>query len=339
MTAYWRPIPMTDTARPSGALPLAGGWCWFDRVERLSRTESPRVVPLSEVPPEALDRLSAPRAPIAGLAWDAPRIMGILNVTPDSFSDGGLFDAPDAALARARAMEAGGADLLDLGGESTRPGAREVPPEEEAARIVPVLRTLAGGPLPLSVDTRKASVAQAALDAGAALVNDVSALAFDPAMPSVAARAEGVCLMHAQGTPETMQADPRYDDVLLDVYDHLEERLAFAEAQGIPRARVLVDPGLGFGKTLQHNVTLLARLSLYHGLGCAILLGASRKGFVGTIGGAKEARARMPGSVAVALHAVRQGVQVLRVHDVDETRQALSLLLAVTGSGGNGTPR
>jgi dihydropteroate synthase len=259
--------------------------------------------------------------------------MGILNVTPDSFSDGGLFDAPDAALAQARAMQDEGADLLDLGGESTRPGARAVPPDEEAARVLPVLRALAGGPLPLSVDTRKAAVARAALDAGAALVNDVSAFAFDPAMPAVAARAQGVCLMHAQGTPEAMQADPRYDDVLLDVYDHLEGRLLFAEAHGIPRSRILVDPGLGFGKTLQHNVTLLSRLSLYHGLGCAMLLGASRKGFIGTLGGAKEARNRMPGSLAVALHAARQGVQVLRVHDVGETRQALSLLLAVTGSG------
>jgi dihydropteroate synthase len=333
MTTYWRPIPMTDPARPAEALPLAGGWCWFDRVERLSRTEPPRVVPLSEVPPEVLARLSAPRAPIAGLSWEAPRIMGILNVTPDSFSDGGLFDAPDSALAQARAMEAAGADLLDLGGESTRPGAREVPPEEEAARVVPVMQAIRRhSAITLSVDTRKAAVAQAALAAGAEIVNDVSALLFDPGMAQVAARAEGLCLMHAQGSPETMQQDPRYDDVLLDVYDALEERVATAEAQGIPRSRILVDPGIGFGKTLQHNVSLLRRLSLYHALGCAILLGASRKGFVGAIGGAKEARDRMPGSVAVALHAARQGVQVLRVHDVNETRQALSLQQAVGGT-------
>jgi dihydropteroate synthase len=182
------------------------------------------------------------------------------------------------------------------------------------------------------VDTRKAPVARAALAAGAALVNDVSAFAFDPAMPAVAREARGVCLMHAQGTPETMQADPRYDDVLLDIYDHLEGRVALAESHGIPRARILVDPGLGFGKTLTHNVSILARLSLYHGLGCGILLGASRKGFVGTLGGETVARNRTPGSLAVALHAARQGAQVLRVHDVGETRQALRLLMGMMGT-------
>ena len=333
MTTYWRPIAMTDPARPAEALPLAGGWCWFDRVERLSRTEPPRVVPLAEVPPEVLDRLTAPRAPIAGLSWEAPRLMGILNVTPDSFSDGGLFDAPGSALAQARAMEEQGADLLDLGGESTRPGAREVPPEEEAARVVPVLKAIRHrSGITLSVDTRKAAVAEAALAAGAEIVNDVSALQFDPSMARVAGRAEGLCLMHAQGTPETMQRDPRYGDVVLDVYDRLEERVAAAEAQGIRRDRILVDPGIGFGKTVKHNVSLLRRLSLYHALGCAILLGASRKGFIGALGGAAEARDRMPGSVAVALHAARQGVQVLRVHDVGETRQALSLQEAVGGT-------
>ena len=332
MSAYWRPVPMTDPARPEGALTLAGGWSWFDRVERLARAEAPRLVPLDEVPSEVLRRLTAPRPPIAGLAFDAPRLMGILNVTPDSFSDGGLFDAPEAALAQARAMTEQGADVLDIGGESTRPGAREIPAEEEAARVLPILRGLADGPVPLSIDTRKAAVAEAALEAGAALVNDVSALGFDPGMAAVAVRAQGLCLMHAQGSPETMQADPRYDDVLLDIYDHLEERLLMAESQGIPRARILVDPGLGFGKTVKHNVSLIARLSLYHGLGCAILLGASRKGFIGTLSGAARARDRGPGSLAVALQAVRQGVQVLRVHDVGETRQAIGLQMAMIGT-------
>jgi dihydropteroate synthase len=330
--AYWRPIPMTDAARPSDALTLAGGWCWFDRVERLSRTEPPQVLPAAEAPPEVLARLTAPRDPIAGLTWEAPRIMGILNVTPDSFSDGGLFDAPEAALHQARAM-AKGADLLDLGGESTRPGARELSPEEEMARVLPVLTAIRRETdLPLSIDSRKAPVARAALEAGADIVNDVSALTFDPRMGEVARAARGLCLMHAQGTPQTMQVDPRYDDVLLDVYNHLEERVAHAESLGIPRTRILVDPGLGFGKTLQHNVTLVQRLSLYHGLGCAILLGASRKGFIGTLGGAPEARNRVPGSLAVALHGVRQGAQVLRVHDVGETRQALNLQQALGGT-------
>lgn len=326
--AYWRPVPMTDPARPPGALSLAGGPCWFTGVERLERGAAPRLLPAEAAPAEILDRLTAPRPPVAGLSFEAPRIMGILNVTPDSFSDGGLFLDPEAAVAQARALRAAGADILDVGGESTRPGAREVPEAEEAARVVPVIRAVAGE-APVSVDTRKASVARAALDAGARLVNDVSALLFDPGMAAVAAQGEGVCLMHARGTPEVMQDAPAYDDVLLDVFDALAARIEAAEAAGIARARVLVDPGIGFGKTLQHNVSLLRRLSLYHGLDCAVLLGASRKRFVGTIGGGAEAAGRMPGSLAVALHAAAQGAQVLRVHDVGETAQALRLWRAL----------
>ncbi len=334
MTVYWRPIPMTDPARPDRALPLAGGWCWFDRVERLSRGGQAQIVPLGEVPPEVLARLSAPRAPLAGLTFDRPRIMGILNVTPDSFSDGGLFDAPVAALRHAAAMRAAGAEIIDIGGESTRPGAATVPPEEEIARTAPIIAALAGQTdALLSIDTRKAAVAQAAIAAGAGMVNDVSALAHDPALAGVvAASGLPVCLMHAQGAPATMQDDPRYGDVLLDVYDHLAGRIAIAEAAGIARDRIVIDPGIGFGKTLQHNVTLLRGLSLYHGLGCPILLGASRKRFIGALTGTEAARDRLAGSVAVALHGAAQGVQILRVHDTGETRQALSLQQALIGT-------
>ncbi len=324
---------MSDPVGPAQGLPLAGGWSWFDRVERLTRGRISQVVGLEDVPPEVLDRLSAPRTPIAGLTWHVPRVMGILNVTPDSFSDGGLFANPIAAVEQARAMELARADLLDLGGESTRPGARLLSADEELARVLPVLQEVRrGSALPLSIDTRKAAVAEAALLSGADIVNDVSAFRFDPRMGTVAASAKGVCLMHAQGEPETMQDDPRYEDVLLDVYDHLEERLRTIEAVGIPRSRVMVDPGLGFGKTLKHNVRLLERLSLYHGLGSVILVGASRKGFIGALGGAPEARKRLPGSLAVALHAVRHGVQVIRVHDVGETKQALALQMALDGN-------
>ncbi len=327
---YYRPLPQTDPARPADALPLAGGWCWFDRIEVLRRDGPPRVIAAAEAPPEVLARLTAPRAPVAGLTLDRPRIMGILNVTPDSFSDGGDHLAPATAQEHARAMVAAGAAILDIGGESTRPGAADVPVPEEIARTAPVIAALAGG-APISIDTRKAAVAQAALVAGAALVNDVSAFLHDPAMAgAVAAAGAPVCLMHAQGTPQTMQADPRYDDVLLDVYDHLAARVAAAEAAGIARARILVDPGIGFGKTQAHNLALLARLSLFHALGCPILLGVSRKRFIGAIGQAPEPKARMPGSVAVALAGVAQGAQVIRVHDVAETRQALALWQAVT---------
>ena len=228
---------------------------------------------------------------------------------------------------------AAGADVLDIGGESTRPGAVEVDQAEEIARTAPVIAALrAGGlDLPISIDTRKAGVARAALTAGAGIVNDVAAFGFDPALAGVAAAAQApVILMHAKGDPVTMQNDPQYDDVLLDVFDFLAARVAVAEAAGIPRARIAVDPGIGFGKTLDHNLTLIRGLSLFHGLGCPILLGVSRKKFIGTLGGEADAARRAPGSVAVALAGVAQGAQVLRVHDVWETRQALALWRSVT---------
>lgn len=334
---YLRPIAMTDPARPAGALPLAGGWCWFDRVEVIERGRAARVVPAGDLTAAELAPLVAARPDFCGLAMDRPRIMGILNVTPDSFSDGGLFLRPEAAVMQARKMAAG-ADILDVGGESTRPGAAEVAAGEEIARTAPVIAALrAGGlDLPVSIDTRKAGVARAAFAAGATILNDVTALGFDPAMAATAAElAAPVILMHSIATPETMQDDPQYDDVLLDVYDALAERLAVAEVAGIPRDRLAVDPGIGFGKTLVHNLTLLARLSLFHGLGVPVLLGASRKRFIGTLSGEAEAARRMPGSLAVALAGVAQGMQMIRVHDVAETRQALSLWQAVT----EGEPR
>lgn len=326
-----RPVAMTDAARPAGALPLAGGPCWFTSVEVLERGRVPVLMSARDLAPEVQDRLSRPRAPLCGLALDRPRIMGILNITPDSFSDGGLFLDPAQAKAQGQRMAAEGADLIDVGGESTRPGAAEVPVADEQSRTAPVIAALRGLGVPLSIDTRKAAVARAALQAGAAIVNDVAALGFDPALAGIVARAGvPVILMHAQGTPATMQDDPRYDDVLLDVFGFLAARVAMAEAAGIPRERIVVDPGIGFGKTVAHNLTLLRGLSVFHDLGCAVLLGASRKGFIGKVGGAAGAGGRVPGSLAVALAAAAQGVQILRVHDVGETRQALALWRAVT---------
>ena len=330
---YVRPIAMLDAARPDGAVTLAGGWCWFDRVEVLERNAAPRLVPVAELADEVVARLSAPRPEFAGLRLDRPRLMGILNVTPDSFSDGGRFLSADRALTQAREM-AKAADIIDIGGESTRPGAVDVPAEEETRRTAPVIAALRAGGLQtvISIDTRKAAVAEAALRAGADVVNDVSALGFDADLgPLVAREGVPVVLMHALGAPATMQDNPRYADVLLDVYDALEAKVAAAEALGIARSRIAVDPGIGFGKTAEHNLALVRGLSLFHGLGCPILLGASRKRFIGTYGQAEAPDARMPGSVAVALAGVAQGVQMLRVHDVAETRQALSLWWAVNG--------
>jgi dihydropteroate synthase len=326
---YFRPIAMIDAARTPGALPLAGGWCWFDRAEHLTRAGSRGLVAAADLPDPVRARLTAPRPPLAGLALDRPRLMGILNVTPDSFSDGGRFLGRDSAVAHAAAMAGAGADLLDIGGESTRPGAADVTEAEEIARTAPLIAALCAGglALPVSIDTRKAAVARAALDAGASMVNDVAALTHDRALgPLIAERGTPVCLMHARGTPATMQDDPRYDDVLLDVYDWLGERIAAAEAMGIAR-------GIGFGKTAAHNLALIRGLSLFHGLGVPVLLGASRKRFIGTYGGgpaATRADLRGPGTVAVTLAGTAQGVQIHRVHDIVETKQALRLWQAVT---------
>ena len=333
---YYRPIAMTDPARPERALDLAGGWCWFDRVEVLSRSGSQGLMAAAHLPGYLRDRLSAPRPAFFGLPQDRPLIMGILNVTPDSFSDGGRFAAPEMALIHARAMAAAGADILDIGGESTRPGAGDVTDAQEIARTAPIISGLreTGFGLPISIDTRKSAVAVAALTAGADMVNDVSAFAYDPDLAAVVrARDVPVCLMHAQGTPATMQLDPRYDDVLLDIYDFLAARIDAAEAAGIARGRVIVDPGIGFGKTVAHNLALVRGLSLFHGLGCRIMLGASRKRFIGTLTGTEAADRRGPGSLAITLAGASQGVQLHRVHDTPETDQALRLWRAVNCGG------
>ncbi len=328
---YFRPIVMSDPYRPADAQTLAGGWCWFTHAERIERGRPSERVAASDIPREILSRLTAPRAALAGLDMGKPNIMGILNVTPDSFSDGGLFNAPDAALAQARAMVEDGADIIDIGGESTRPGAVTVDVDEEIARTAPIIAAIrAQDQTPVSIDTRKAAVAKAAIRAGANLVNDVSALSYDADMAQVvAASGAPCCLMHAQGAPETMQDDPTYSDVTLDVFDDINARVLAAETAGIRRSQIIIDPGIGFGKTLDHNLDLLRNISIFHGLGCPVMLGASRKRFIGTIGHAPEARDRMPGSVAVALHGVRQGMQILRVHDTLATRQAMSLHQAV----------
>jgi dihydropteroate synthase len=336
MRSYFRPIPLADTADLPGALPLAGGWTRFTQVEVLRRGATPEIIPAADLPPDALGALSRGRAPLCGLSLDRPRLMGILNLTPDSFSDGGQHAEGRAALDRAAEMVREGADIIDIGGESTRPGARELPEAQEIARIRPVIEALAtAGPgVPLSLDTRKSSVARAGLAAGVAMLNDVSGLRFDPELAAVAAEA-GVplILMHSIGTPETMQAEApdAYGDVLLDVYDALETAVEQAVANGVPRSSVVVDPGLGFGKTDPQQQALLARLSLFHGLGCPILLGASRKGMIGRVADVADASRRGPGSAGIGLWAISQGVQILRVHDIETHRQAVALWRFSTG--------
>ncbi len=328
---YVRPIAMTVSLRAGNALALAGGWTQFSQVELLERGRAPRLGDLDDLTAHQRHALSAPRPDFAGLAMTQPRIMGILNVTPDSFSDGGQYAAADAALAAGLAMAAV-ADIVDIGGESTRPGAGDVASDEEILRTRPVIAGLRAARVAtaISIDTRKADVADAALGAGATIVNDVAALGFDPDMANTVARhAAPVILMHAQGSPKTMQNAPNYTNVVLDVYDFLAQRIELAMAAGIPRDRIAIDPGIGFGKTPAHNLALIRHLSLFHGLGCPILMGASRKRFIDAIAGPNDPQARLPGSLAVALSSVAQGVQILRVHDVIETRQALALWNAV----------
>jgi len=339
---YLRPTAFVDA--PFGldgrCLRLAGGLVWFAAVEAI-RVENGRRVATELVPVDRLGtlgadatpilaRLTAPRPPlILGarvLRFDQPQVMAILNMTPDSFSDGGRHAAPEEAAAAGIDMAAEGAAIIDIGGESTRPGAPPVWQDDEIARTVPVIERLAAAGIALSIDTRKAAVMAAALAAGAHVVNDVSALTWDAeALALVAAAGCPVVLMHHQGTPETMQQAPRYGDALIEVYDWLAARIAACEAAGIARTRILVDPGIGFGKTLAHNLALVNGLALLHGLGCPIVLGASRKRTIGALSNEAPVEKRLGGSIAFALAGAAQGAQWLRVHDVPETVQALRI--------------
>jgi len=334
---YLRPTGFIDApfGHDGKSARLAGGLQFFASVE-IIRENGTELVPVAGVE-ERLDeagraiwaRLTAPRAPLQLgeriVRLDQPQVMGILNVTPDSFSDGGVHENAEVAVAAGHRMAAAGAALIDVGGESTRPGAKPVWEGDEAARVEPVVRRLAASGTAVSVDTRKATVMEAALAAGAAMVNDVSALTWDPRSAEVVAAAGcPVVLMHHQGDPATMQDDPRYDrPVLLEIYDWVEARIEAAVAAGIDRARIVVDPGFGFGKTVQHNLALTNGLAMLHGLGCPVMVGASRKRTIGALSNEAPADQRLAGSLALALKAAEQGAQLIRVHDVPETLQAL----------------
>lgn len=261
------------------------------------------------------------------------RLMGIVNVTPDSFSDGGRFLAPERAIAHARQLAADGADLLDVGGESTRPGARAVSAEEELARIAPVLAGLEGVDAAISIDTAKRAVAEAALDAGAEVVNDVTALRLEPELAGLCAERDCVVvLMHMQGTPRTMQQNPIYDDVVDDVKAFFAERIEFALGEGIAEERVWIDPGIGFGKTVHHNLELVSRLGELRDLGRPVVVGTSRKRFIGSLTG-REVDDRLGGTIATNVLALSAGADVLRVHDVAEVRQAIRVAETILEAG------
>ena len=344
---YLRPTAFVDA--PFGldgkVARLAGGMLWFSAVEALTYDGDRRVA--SElIPVEAIDGALARFGEDSASAWanltgarpplelgervvrlDQPQVVGIVNVTPDSFSDGGRFADGEGAAAAGFAMAEAGAAVVDVGGESTRPGAKKVWEGDEIDRVLPAVKRLAAGGTAVSIDTRKSSVMEAALGAGAALVNDVSALTHDERSASVVARAGcPVVLMHHQGDPETMQDSPSYPKpVLLAVYDWLAERIEAAEAAGVAREHIIVDPGIGFGKTVQHNLEIINGLALLHGLGCPVMLGASRKRTIGALSNEAPPERRLAGSIALAVKGMEQGAQLLRVHDVEETVQAVKV--------------
>ncbi len=346
--AYLRPTGLLqgpdaqDAVAQGLAGALAGGAVAFTQAELIERTGAQTLrtrhayadlAASSEGHLEAcLSSLTAPRHGLRDAGLPAVSVMGVVNVTPDSFSDGGEFSDTQRAVAQGLALAENGADILDIGGESTRPGADAVSEASELERVLPVIEGVRGCGVPISIDTRKSGVMRRAVDAGAAIVNDITALRFDvQAMATVRELGKPVILMHSAGDPKVMQDNPTYDDVVLDVYDALAERIAVCEAAGIDRARIIADPGIGFGKTFVHNHELLRSLAIFHGLGVPLLLGVSRKAFIGRLTGEKAAGKRVVGSVAAALTGLMQGVQILRVHDVDETVQAVRTWRGIFG--------
>jgi len=337
---YLRPVQFADTpvGRDGEVARLAGGLGWFAAYELIAVQDGRRVlqrtIPIADLPgDERLQalaaRISAPRAPLTLgeriVRLDQPQVMAILNVTPDSFSDGGKHVGDPASAAQVGVdMTVAGAAIVDVGGESTRPGAANVWEGDEIARVVPVVERLARSGAAVSIDTRKAAVMEAGLGAGAQLINDVSALLYDDRALDVAAKAGcPVVLMHSPDPGKTGHDGGNYGDVLVEVYDWLERRVDAVVAKGIDRSRVLIDPGIGFGKSLADNLALLNGLALFHGIGCGIVLGASRKRMIGALSNEAPAEARLGGSLAVALKGAELGAQLLRVHDVFETAQAL----------------
>ena len=325
---------------------LAGGWTrtqQFDVVTRMANGQF-WITCMSEdaIIDQADDRNKAatvfenlynPRANFAGLKMSKPHVMGVINVTPDSFSDGGAHLAPATAISSGMAMSQAGASIIDIGGESTRPGAEAITLNQELARVLPPITGMSRQNLLVSIDSRHAEVMTRACAAGAAVINDVEALRRDGALDAAAASGVPVIIMHMLGQPENMQVEPHYDFAPVDIYQFLEERIAAATTAGIAKSDIAVDPGFGFGKTVAHNLQILNWLSIFHGLGVPILFGASRKSTIAKLSKGEPADKRLAGSLALATAAYRQGAQIFRVHDVAETVQALAVEQAMLRAG------
>lgn len=334
---YLRPVNIVDHPQrlDGAARRLAGGLVFFSHYELTRRDGAKRIsceiLPPDDLPEDArpiAERIESPRAPlVAGdrtLRFDSPHVMGIINATPDSFSDGGSYGDAEEAIQTAYAMEEAGAAIIDVGGESTRPGAAKVWEGDEVERVLPIITRLAAGGTLVSADTRKASVMSAALGAGARIVNDISGLLHDGQATEVV-RAAGcpIIIMHSPSHGDDPHAGGTYVDVLYDVYDWLEDRIADLEAAGIERDKIIVDPGIGFGKSLADNLTLLNGLTLFHGLGCPVMVGTSRKRLIGALSNEAPADARLGGSIALVVKALDAGIQLHRVHDVHDSVQAI----------------
>jgi dihydropteroate synthase len=328
MSIYYRPIIQNDKSQPEKCVHLGNQNQWFDRVEVLERGNKPYIIPANCIPESVKHRLTCVRRNFLFETFRKPLIMGIVNITPDSFSDAGQYLDVEAANKFTQEMIASGIDIIDIGGESTRPGANEITPKMEIDRIEPVIKAIkrTNPDCVISVDTRKAMVMRRVIELGVDFINDVSALNFDEeSINLIAEKNVIICLMHGGLNPKVMQENIAYDNVVLDVYDYLEENINIAISKGIRRENIVLDPGIGFAKNVEHNVSIIKNASLFHSLGCPILFGVSRKKFIGHYGNQANPMRRVPGSIAVALELVRQGVQIIRVHDALDTRQALAL--------------
>ena len=331
MTSYFRPIVRTGSPRSKNSIFLAETNYWVSEAEEIKFGKKTKLVSINDVPDWWKKRWLKKRSDILGMEFGFPKLMGILNVTPDSFSDGGNHVELDAALNQAKFMEENGVDIIDIGGESTRPGALTIPISEEIKRIEPIISGISSrSKIPISVDTRKADVASAARKAGASMVNDVSGFTFDPMLlPFCSKYKLPVCVMHMKGSPENMQNNPKYENILIEVFDFLENQIGTLVQAGISRDQIIADVGIGFGKNIGHNLALIKNISLFHGLGVPLLLGVSRKSIISNVAKVKKPSDRVHGSISLAISALGQGVQVFRVHDVAETKQAFDLWVAV----------
>ena len=331
MTSYFRPIVRTGSPRSKNSIFLAETNYWISEAEEIKFGKKTKLVSINDVPDWWKKRWLRKRSNILGMEFGFPKLMGVLNVTPDSFSDGGNHIKLDAALNQAKLMEENGVDIIDIGGESTRPGALTIPISEEIKRIEPVITGIsARSKIPISVDTRKSKVASAARKAGASMVNDVSGFTFDPNLLAYCSKYKlPVCVMHMKGSPENMQNNPKYENIVIEVFDFLENQIGTLVQAGISRDQIIADVGIGFGKNIGHNLALIKNISLFHGLGVPLLLGVSRKSIISNVAKVEKPSDRVHGSISLALSALGQGVQVFRVHDVAETRQAFDIWMAV----------